>query len=616
MINLNNVVGNKLGEARKKAQISSSRKVEALASKVYKKTSSSNFILKVAEAGDDEYFKAYFELGQNSEINRVAAQVCIERGLDLCPDMDVKINPGLPTERIVNPFVDRFALLPIIKVVLPKSCKSANDIFSIKLVSEKATGLKRMIIGYSIPEDCVLIDTLHPITWTASSEKNRTLFAVSAKDMGIAEDIVNRVSYLDKRGNDDATMKQVVKRLGLFASSSINCGDILKQGYSVVLLKKPFYTYSDCELLEEGDTHQHDGMCILGSSYVQNVIGGELGTLYGLSPRDISFQVRVQNCFGKCCSTTMDDYELNYLANREDAVVIGEKDAPVAVVMDCDGYKVEPVMGAPFNLHILCVAKTTNSNLLNVQVLNKMPVNEDSINRLAKTAIESIDSIKVEEVEIPIATVTDATRVNNCLLSYSETSDWHKERISNDRHLWKTTIKANVRELSSKISKGKLPSEDVYFSRVLFESNPCVGLPEILDASKYEAFSKDILDAKADEISEIENDDTLTLDEKDAKLAELLSGVIVKNPSPGEDEYEKVVFLTKNQIKRRASKDIRAAFNLINSSYGTITLACSALIKSKLAGFDTDFDGMSIMLGDAAKLLLENKSEKVTLIKR
>ena len=109
----------------------------------------------------------------------------------------------------------------------------------------------------------------------------------------------------------------------------------------------------------------------------------------------------------------------------------------------------------------------------------------------------------------------------------------------------------------------------------------------------------------AEEINEIENSNA-TRAEKDAKLAALLTGVAFKYPSPSSDENAIVTYVTSAQLKARINamykakqitRDERAILldDFLNTSYGVTKLGADNTLKHKLAGMDTDYDGIAVV---------------------
>ncbi len=114
----------------------------------------------------------------------------------------------------------------------------------------------------------------------------------------------------------------------------------------------------------------------------------------------------------------------------------------------------------------------------------------------------------------------------------------------------------------------------------------------------------------AEEIEAIETNDNLSAIEKTAKLDEILTGAVIKYPTPGREEIELVRFKTEREIRATIMSYVedgiidqataRIVFNYFSfTSYGTIKIAADNALKHKLAGMDTDYDGVVVILEKA-----------------
>lgn len=615
MVKLNQILGNKLGQGENVLTPVAKAKIVI---KRFNRAIQGNFITPCINIDKDGFVKMSYEKGSYSELNRSALSVF--RNSEFADAIKTK-GEILLNNKVVNLEEEGLTVIPIIKVKFdcPKS-----DITNLYIVRENDLRLKAMFCEY-LPEGIKVERQYRVFTWTQSSEKERTYFALADKyffEGGPAEQLLNRLMFVDRRNiTTEDGLKPIVKRLGLFATSSLNIGKANTSDYCVVLLKDKFHMANDWECVSNEETNQFDGAMFLGKTFIENSILRKFG-IDGkyVDARDFGFQTRIQNFSAKCYARVLDDHKLEHFKTLDNIIILGNPNAPVAAVVDSDGYKTEPVIGAPCFVHILDIAKSSETNL-NVQVLNKIPTTKESIDVLYNGLKEGFESYSIDTRKHSLASLSNAIDVNNYIMAQvasEDCSDHLIEKVNKDHNLRKTLLKQNAKEYTSKVKAGKIPA-DATFLRVLFEDNIIFGYDSILKAENCEAYSRDILVNKAEEIEAIESSDK-SVEEKDALLAELLTGVVIKNPSPGEHEYEKVVFLTDAQIMRRDCTEV-AKKHLMSNPYGSIILACSTAIKPKLAGFDTDYDGMSVIMGDAAKLILSNTDKtqdisRITLIKR
>lgn len=173
-------------------------------------------------------------------------------------------------------------------------------------------------------------------------------------------------------------------------------------------------------------------------------------------------------------------------------------------------------------------------------------------------------------------------------------------------------IKEEIKKQISLVYKLKIEIK-AYFQRALFDDTFFLTngkVNSLLTKNKYtgrlECHSRDIEVKFADEIKEIESNVELTREQKDAKLAVLLTGVAFKYPSPSSDENAIVTYVTSTQLKHRIialakakviTPEERAILldDFLNTSYGVTKLGADNTLKHKLAGMDTDYDGIAVV---------------------
>ena len=172
-------------------------------------------------------------------------------------------------------------------------------------------------------------------------------------------------------------------------------------------------------------------------------------------------------------------------------------------------------------------------------------------------------------------------------------------------------IKDRIKQFKSILRKLKVEI-NAYFQRALFDDSYFLTqgkIDGILGKNKYtnrlECYSRDIEEIFGDEIAEIESSD-MTRAQKDEALAILLTGAAFKYPSPSSDENALVTYVTASQLERRANKlqadgvitKLEADMvkdDFLNTSFGTTKIGPDNTIKHKLAGMDTDYDGIAVV---------------------
>ena len=162
---------------------------------------------------------------------------------------------------------------------------------------------------------------------------------------------------------------------------------------------------------------------------------------------------------------------------------------------------------------------------------------------------------------------------------------------------------------------------DSMFERALFDSTYLLtdGKVDSLlgtdDRGAIECYSNDILEKYSEEIKAIEENDVLSPEQKKQLLDLKLTAAVVKYPTPGTEEIAPVRFLTEKELRSRVMDLVangiidehtaKIVFNYFSfTSYGVIKIAADNALKHKLAGMDTDYDGVVVILEQELNAIL------------
>ena len=199
----------------------------------------------------------------------------------------------------------------------------------------------------------------------------------------------------------------------------------------------------------------------------------------------------------------------------------------------------------------------------------------------------------------------------------------------------KSMIKEQLTFNESMINKSRVDI-DAVFQRALFDDSCFLTagkIDSLLGRNKWtgrlECYSLDVELRYADEIAEIEANESLSENEKDKAISELLTGVAFKYPSPSSDENAIVTYVTKKQIKNKIKalkdagvikgREVKVLLDdFLNTAYGVTKIGSDNTLKHKLAGMDTDYDGIAVVFEkDLVNILLAkypNNDGTVTII--
>lgn len=296
--------------------------------------------------------------------------------------------------------------------------------------------------------------------------------------------------------------------------------------------------------------------------------------------------------------------------NREDykVVVVGNRET-LGCIIDYNGGKLlknislQKIVEGDVTTHLLDIAKCSET-ATSGQMLSKFLTadKEATINALLEcmsnnfdTALENILSGDVNAHQASLA---------QFILRYVENGAENTAALE-------ALIKEQLPQQISMVYKNRIDIK-AYFQRALFDDTfflTAGKVDSLLARNEYsgrlECYSRDVEVKFMEEINEIENSG-LTREEKDAKLAVLLTGVAFKYPSPSSDENAIVTYVTSAQLKARINamykakqitREERAILldDFLNTSYGVTKLGADNTLKHKLAGMDTDYDGIAVV---------------------
>ena len=296
--------------------------------------------------------------------------------------------------------------------------------------------------------------------------------------------------------------------------------------------------------------------------------------------------------------------------NKEDykVIVVGNRET-LGCIIDYNGGKLlknislQKIVEGDVTTHLLDIAKCSETSTSGQMLAKFLIANKEAtINALLECMADNFDA----ELENMLSGDVDAHKASlaQFMVRYVPNG------VENTAAL-EALIKEMLPRLQSMIYKSKIDIK-AYFQRALFDDTfflTAGKVDSLLARNKYtgrlECYSRDVEVKFAEEIAEIENSN-ITREEKDAKLAVLLTGVAFKYPSPSSDENAIVTYVTSAQLKARINamykakqitREERAILldDFLNTSYGVTKLGADNTLKHKLAGMDTDYDGIAVV---------------------
>jgi hypothetical protein len=383
----------------------------------------------------------------------------------------------------------------------------------------------------------------------------------------------------------------------------------------------------------EIDCNINDGAMYF-SPFVVQEIAKNLGlTLSEEDALKVALQVRVTYITSKCMSRTMTDKQLKQLAAFGKAKPYGNTNGRLALVVDTDGAKMLNMKALKegkgvLDVMVMAMAKASNPSTSGQHLIKYMAVDSKAtLEFINKTTKENLEQYIMQQVEEG----KGITAQSNLTKALGEEAFANKVLVEG-------MINDSFKYIQSAIAKCKLTIPALY-SHMMFDATYALtngivrNILGITANGIVEAYSADILRMYAKEIAAIENDDTLTEEQKEEKLFTLLSGTVIKYPSAGNREYELIVYQTEKQMKAKIQNKVSEAvaeleinnedkkslveelvealteyFN--NTPWGTTVYAPVNAMKNKLAGADCDFDATMCDMSELKFILINKRLEE------
>lgn len=485
------------------------------------------------------------------------------------------------------------------------------------------------------------------LNWSPSNMRSETQLMTAIKQDD-AFKIMDEVSggALSEAIKGKLTVAGLIKlsaRLGILGAPSVEMVKAANEefGYVIVLdeIKGPQdYNEETKEMLEsngiEIDDNTSDGAYCISVEMIQKsfaklnrILSMEKALLFAAQTRANKYFTKV---FGEAKTQKNMQFRLNKLIekygedkvlfveagadvsnlNKEDykVIVVGNRET-LGCIIDYNGGKLlknislQKIVEGNVTTHLLDIAKCSETSTSG-QMLAKFLIadKEATINALLECMTENFDA----ELENMLSGDVDAHKASlaQFIIRYVANGTENTAALE-------ALIKEMLPRQQSMVYKNRIDIK-AYFQRALFDDTfflTAGKVNSLLARNEYsgrlECYSRDVEVKFAEEINEIESSNA-TRAEKDAKLAALLTGVAFKYPSPSSDENAIVTYVTSAQLKARINamykakqitRDERAILldDFLNTSYGVTKLGADNTLKHKLAGMDTDYDGIAVV---------------------
>ena len=423
-------------------------------------------------------------------------------------------------------------------------------------------------------------------------------------------------------------------RIGNYASGMRLLDQIDLNKYRVALVKGSMNQASDFDeateemMIAQGieiDNNINDGASYFSTTVIKRMAATlNMPRLSDKDAMQIAVQARTTVFTGKTLARTLAPETMEEIAKLHNAKFYGNPDGELVALFDTDGAKMVNYKGlennCTINVYVMAVANASGVKTSSQHLIKYMAVNPEETVRilkdLAKTALDNFVADKIE------STNEYDTLTNNRIMAKLPANE-----VVQDAYLMEAMLADTWKYAQSMIAKNKVVIPGIY-THMMFDMsyNLTAGLVKgILGITKdgfIEAYNPDLMEIYAAEIEAIENDPTLTEEEKEAQLFEIFSAVVVKFPSAMPKEYEIIVYQTKKQLRNKieaavseldiTNEEKEIMIDKLVNYFETTPWGCTVYapvnaMKNKLAGADVDFDATMADMSELKHILINER---------
>ena len=468
-------------------------------------------------------------------------------------------------------------------------------------------------------------------SWSNSEERNLRATLVNATKYSAKERIEKldkqlggSLSYWMSRSLDFKAIQKLATRNGLQNPGALFIGEFGNEEWGALFLKKKISGNADATaeytayLEERGielDDYIIDGQHVKNAAWLVDVlykhhnIETTQDVVAGIMEQERS--VGAGNKSAGCY-----EYEdvfnaiVDYLKANYQYTIIGNPKR-IAVIHDTNSAKIPNYDGNGFKSMVLDVATASAQAVTSGQLLSKlMFLDKDrTVNFLYNKMYNNlIDMVDITAGESEFSTTGSLSQILFGINPEMATTDIYAlTALGQDLMKY---AKGAITKTRVKIKGSNYRAQfDNSFMLLNNKEGRILGTTE---NGYIECFNADVIAKNRREIRAIEkqyraNLKTMSIEEARAirtkALDECMTGLALKYPCPGNSEFEIFRFLTLQEVEERCyetNTDVSQADRVYRyfatKSAGCIVIAPENILKHKLAGMDTDFDGLTVIL--------------------
>ena len=506
------------------------------------------------------------------------------------------------------------------------------------------------------------------ISWSPSNERSETAMLTSLP-IAKAYSIINKlsggtISSAIEKQRTIAKLMKFAKRIGILSAPAMKTVGFGNDNFGCIIVNGTIegpedYDEENKAILKKAgikiDRNTYDGSVIYSAKFIkamfeamgikmsekqallfalQTRCSGLLSKVFGEGKSDMNIKFRKDILISNTDANRILRVKAGEnVGNKErkdyDLIIVGNEDN-IGVIIDENGAKalkdisLQDIANGDFINYVLDIAQCSITKSAG-QMLQKFIVADKD--ETLKSVFHLISDEFGDRLDEYLKGDLD---VSTCSLARFILR--HVDNGAENSEALKSVIQTELLQLESQMKNYRMKLNAVYL-RALFDDAYFLTkgkIDGVLGVSKYtgklEAYSYDVELRFKDEIDAIYADDSIA--DKEKALDELLTGVVFKYPSPSSDEVVNMTFKTSKVLVERIAnmnqltKQQREVLidDFVNTSYGVIKMAPNNTIKHRLAGMDTDYDGVAVVFEKSLVNIILKATEKqghdgITVIK-
>ena len=467
-------------------------------------------------------------------------------------------------------------------------------------------------------------------SWSNSEERTLRATLVNASKYGAKERIekLNKqlggsLDYWMHKSLDFKAIQKLAARNGLQNPGALFLGEFGNEEWGALFLKKKISGNADAtekygKYLEERgielDDYIIDGQHIKNAAWLVDVLYKH----HNIQTTEkvvagIMEQERAAGAGNK--SAGCYEYEdifntiLEYLKATYQYVIIGNPNK-IAVIHDTNSSKIPNYNGSHFRSMVLDIASASSCAYTSGQLLSKlMFIDQIATSKfLYKRMYDNMIDMADTTVEESVFSLTGS--LSQVLFGLN------KDMASTDIYALSSLGQDLMKFAKGAITKTRVKIKGSNY-RAQFENTFMISgdkyqrLLKTTPEGYVECYNSDVIAKNRKEIRRVEKEYKANLkimsiaearEIRRLALNEFMVGMALKYPCPGNSEFELFRFLTNQEIEERAYEQLNKVTAdkvyryFTSKAGGCIVIANENILKHKLAGMDTDFDGLTVVL--------------------